>query len=63
MQLQFALMKQLWTGNSVQIKETKCEPIKQNESEVDSDMILVSGYFCTSNTYQYSLKPDTCEHL
>ena len=38
-----------------------CVVIKQNESEVDSDMLLVSDYFCTSNVCQYNLTPDTCE--
>ncbi len=37
--------------------------IKQNESEVGSDMFLVSDYFHTSNIKSIELKPETCEHL
>ncbi len=41
--------------------DSKCYMIKQNESVVSSDMLLVSDYFYTSNIGQKNLKPDTCE--
>ncbi len=37
--------------------------IKQNESEVEGDMLLVSDYILCLNTSQKYLKPDTCEAL
>ncbi len=37
--------------------------IMNNESEVGSDMLLVSDYFCTLNLCKYNLKLDTCEPL
>ena len=37
--------------------------IKRNESEVSSDLLLVSDYFCTMNTCQYNWKPDTSLYL
>ncbi len=39
-----------------------CEAIKQNESEVSSGMLLVSGHFFILQTYVNRLvKPDTCD--
>ena len=37
--------------------------IKENESKVGNDRLLVSGYFYTSNIMSIELKPDTCEPL
>ena len=43
---------------------TICVVIKQNESEVGTnDMLLVSNQFHTSNICQKNLKPVTCEPL
>ena len=40
-----------------------CDVIKQNESEVDTDMLLVSDCFYTSDIWEYNLRPDICEPL
>ncbi len=38
-----------------------CIMIKQNESEVGRDMLLVSDYSYVSNICQYHLKPNICK--
>ncbi len=40
-----------------------CDVIKQNESLVGSDMLLVSDYIYISHISQQNLKPDTCVPL
>ena len=44
----------------------KCDMIKQNESKVSNNMLLlwmVADYSYTSNIGQQNLKLDTCEHV
>ena len=41
------------------VLQQKFDVIKQNESEIGSDMLLVSDD-CISYINQYNLKPDTC---
>ncbi len=40
-----------------------CDVIKQNESKVDNDMLLVSYYFYTLNSCEKNVKQDTCGTL
>ena len=38
-----------------------CDVIQQMESEIGSDMLLVTDYFYTSLIGHWNLKPDSCE--
>ena len=43
------------------IIRTICDWIKQSESEVGKDILLISDQLYTPNRSQENLKPDTCE--
>ncbi len=42
------------------VNDVKCVVLKQNESEIGSDMLLVSKFYFVSIYVNANFKPDTC---